>query len=128
MPRNVEQNRAHVREYAMRFPERRRARGIRLKTTVLSNYGPGGVARCSWPDCVVDDLDVLSLDHIEDDGAVHRKQRGIASGQQTYAHLIKAGFPSGYQTLCMNHQWKKQLERNRVRLRKRAESYLEAIA
>jgi hypothetical protein len=49
---------------------------------------------------------MLSLDHINHDGATERKNVGM--GYNTYLRVIKQGFPAGFQTLCMNHQFKKE--------------------
>jgi hypothetical protein len=57
---------------------------------------------------------MLSLDHINNDGALDRKNgsRG-GGGIATYQRVRKQGFPDGFQTLCHNHQWKKELMRRR---------------
>lgn len=78
------------------------------KRLVLEHYGKEGKAVCCWPGCECDDLDMLSLDHVYNDGAEHRRNLG----QKTiviYRWCIREGFPPGFQTLCMNHQCKKQL-------------------
>jgi hypothetical protein len=56
---------------------------------------------------------MLSLDHVNNNGAEERKS---IPGPSTsiYYRVKKQGFPEGYQTLCMNHQWKKELERARA--------------
>lgn len=87
-------------------PEKHFARRLARKRQVLTAYGPSQELRCSWPDCDVTDIDMLSLDHINDDGNVHR--RSVGSGAAMYRELIRKGFPVGFQTLCMNHQWKKR--------------------
>jgi hypothetical protein len=75
------------------------------KCIVLSHYGKGGKAKCCWRGCNITDLDMLSLDHINNDG--YRDKH--ASGSQRYHALIKENFPKGLQTLCMSHQWKKHM-------------------
>jgi hypothetical protein len=89
---------------------------VRLKIEVLSHYGPQGKLQCSWPECAVTDVDMLSLDHMNNDGAQDRKSehRG-GGGSKTYCRVRKQGFPDGFQTLCHNHQWKKELMRRRER-------------
>ena len=82
----------------------------RLKRIVLSFYGPNKEARRSWPKCEVSDIDMLCLDHINDDGALERKS-GIASkGKAFYRRLRREKFPPGYQTLCYNHNQKKRIQ------------------
>lgn len=83
------------------------------KLVVLSYYGKEGKLQCCWPDCDIIDPDMLSLDHIKDDGAEHRRRVKGASGRNLYRLLRRDGFPEGYQTLCMNHQFKKELMRKR---------------
>ena len=84
----------------------------RLKQEVLTHYGKDGNLQCCWPECTIKDLDMLSLDHVNDDGAEHRKH--IGKGTRMYLWAKRCGFPVGIlQTLCHNHQWKKELTRRR---------------
>jgi len=78
---------------------------IRSKTHVLEQYGG---ARCN--SCGEADLRCLSLDHVNDDGAAHRRKLGISAGLQFYAWLRKNGYPNDppLQVLCMNCQFKKR--------------------
>lgn len=84
----------------------------RLKVETFKAYGG-----CSCIRCGISDLDVLCLDHINDDGASHRKElnissRGNAAGVTTYAALKKLGFPKGrFQVLCANCNLKKEISR-----------------
>lgn len=80
---------------------------LELKLEVLTHYGPSGKLKCSWPDCDVTDPDMLSLDHINNNGAEERGREG--GGIKIYSRLRKENFPLGYQTLCHNHQWKKEI-------------------
>ena len=82
-----------------------------VKLIVLSHYGSDGKLKCAWPDCEVVDIDMLTLDHVENNGAEHRRQGMHAN--RLYRKLIRDGFPEGFQTLCWNHQWKKELLRRR---------------
>ena len=92
--------------------ERRNYRDL-IKFKVLSHYSPGGVAHCSWPGCIICDIDCLTLDHINNNGAQHRKESRSNSGQCLYLRLRRQGFPEGYQTLCGGHQFKKEILRKR---------------
>ncbi len=88
---------------------------MELKIETLSHYGPQGKLQCNWPGCMVCDVDMLSLDHINNDGADDRRKNDRGGGGiVTYQRLRKAGFPDGFQTLCHNHQWKKELLRRRA--------------
>jgi hypothetical protein len=80
-----------------------------VKLEVLSHYGPDGKVQCSWNGCTVIDPDMLSLDHVNNDGC--NDSRG--TGSRLYQKLKNEQFPSGFQTLCHNHQWKKELMRRR---------------
>lgn len=86
----------------------------RVKVETLTYYGPAKQLKCSWLECEVIDLDMLTLDHINNDGNIERKAWCSQGGVTTYSRLRKNGFPSGYQTLCANHQMKKDLVRRRA--------------
>lgn len=92
----------------------------KLKLDIMSKYGPNGSPQCSWDGCDVTDLDMLTLDHLLDDGAEHRR-KGFRGGGAGYETLKKMGFPSGFQTLCANHQFKKE----HIRRRKKADAEYE---
>lgn len=82
------------------------------KTKVLTHYGKNGNLECCWEGCEVTDLDMLTLDHVENNGADHRKQytkTGRGGGAVLYDALIRQGFPKGFQTLCANHNLKKHI-------------------
>jgi hypothetical protein len=81
------------------------------KIEVLTHYGKHGKLQCCWKGCKVVGIDMLTLDHKNDDGARHRREIGPGN---TYTSVKKLGFPEGYQTLCWNHQWKKEINRVRV--------------
>lgn len=86
---------------------------VHIKIEVLSHYGPEGKLQCAWPGCLVDDIDMLSLDHVNNDGAKDRNNHRGAGGVVLYQRLRRIDFPEGFQTLCHNHQWKKELMRRR---------------
>ena len=70
----------------------------RIKMEVFSHYSEGYVV-CAC--CGEDGIDFLTLDHIENDGAVKRKN-GEPLGSGLYRYLIKNNYPSGFQVLCWN--------------------------
>ena len=97
-------------------PGKTEAFNAQRKIRVLSRYGKGGLPVCCWEGCTVCDPDMLSIDHILNDGAEDRDTRG--TGNTLYLNLEKEGFPEGFQTLCHNHQWKKEiLRRKSLRVR-----------
>ena len=103
------QSRDRRREWYRRHRESNRLKRVEAKLIVLSHYGPNGKLQCCWPDCDVTDPDILELDHIENNGEEDRKIRG--EGASMYRSLIRENFPSGYQTLCCNHNRKKRMMR-----------------
>lgn len=90
-----------------------RTYNAKLKLETLSYYGKGGKLQCCWPHCDVADVDMLTLDHINDDGGTGRRGREHGSGHKFYMWLKKNHYPEGFQTLCANHQAKKERERQR---------------
>jgi hypothetical protein len=85
----------------------------RLKLTVMKHYGEGVVA-CKT--CGEKDIDCLVLDHVNNDGAAHRKLlgvscRGHSAGIRIYEALSAAKFPAHVllQVLCANCNLKKQV-------------------
>ena len=101
-------NTKYNREYGWRHRDK-------LKIEILACYGPAGKLGCSWEGCGVVDPDMLVLDHIADDGAAQKKALGPSNGRgwNFYRFLRRNGFPSGYQTLCCNHNHKKEILRSR---------------
>ncbi len=72
-----------------------------LKEIVFNYYSNGSmVCNC----CGENDIKSLTIDHINNDGAAHRREmgRGRNSGSNMYPWLIKHNYPEGYQVLCMN--------------------------
>lgn len=71
-------------------------RAARLKAQALNHYG--------WS-CVFcgESYELfLTIDHINDDGAVHRRSEKISTGSKTYRWLEKQGYPDGFQVACFN--------------------------
>lgn len=82
------------------------------KASAMKQYGKNGEAVCCWDGCLIDDLDMLTLDHIANNGAAHRREytkSGRGGGTVLYRMLERQGYPPGYQTLCCNHNLKKHL-------------------
>lgn len=80
------------------------ARHRRIKWAVFQAYGG---ARCAC--CGERNFGFLTLDHINSDGNIHRRELDSIGGVQFYYKVMKAGFPSGLQVLCANcnmgRQW-----------------------
>jgi hypothetical protein len=77
-----------------------------LKREAISVYSSGSMMCLR---CGCDDIDVLCLDHINDNGHKHRKTMRTT----TYAWVKKNGYPLIFQVLCMNCNWKKHISRTR---------------
>jgi len=87
--------------------QKRRQQRDKIKEEVLSHYGNGQLACVK---CNFRDIRALSLDHIRGDGN-EEKRRLHKVGIDLYIYLKKNGYPEGYQTLCMNCQFIKRVER-----------------
>ena len=68
----------------------------RRKLDVIKGYG--GKCAC----CGENKMEFLTLDHINNDGAEHRRKTGIRTGGQTWAYARREGYPSIFQLLCWN--------------------------
>jgi hypothetical protein len=49
----------------------------------------------------------LTIDHIENDGNVHRRATRTKGGSEFFAWLRRQGYPPGFQVLCRNCNWGK---------------------
>jgi hypothetical protein len=49
----------------------------------------------------------LSIDHVNNDGAEHKRSMKLNTGEQLHRWLIRNNFPDGFQVLCMNCNWGK---------------------
>lgn len=77
---------------------------LRLKNEVMNAYG--GACAC----CGETELEFLTIDHINNDGAKQRRDNPkIHGGGALYRWLRKQDWPSGFQCLCMNCNWSKRL-------------------
>jgi hypothetical protein len=78
------------------------------KISILTIYGRG---RLACVQCGESRLECLSIDHINNDGAKDHSKYGI----HIYWKLKKLGYPLGYQTLCMNCQFIKNAEYQKIK-------------
>ena len=72
-----------------------RARYDARREKVIQAYG-GWICAC----CGETEKKFLSLDHINNDGAIHRKR--CRGGESVYRDVIARNFPPGFQVLCVN--------------------------
>lgn len=75
-----------------------------LKQQVIEAYG-GAVCAC----CGVTEESFLQIDHVNNDGALHRKTIPGTSGQKVYRWLKRNNYPPGFQVLCANCNVSKSL-------------------
>lgn len=98
--------------YAKVMREKTRRLNAQAKLEVLEYYGKGNKVKCCWRGCQVVDPDMLTLDHILNNGAGNRKgfRQGGLGMRKT---LRRLNWPDTFQTLCWNHQWKKEIQHRR---------------
>ena len=72
-------------------------RRIQIKLNVINHYG--GKCAC----CGETAIEFLCVDHINNDGAEHRKQqRSVAYGNNFYQWIIRNSYPEDLRILCHN--------------------------
>lgn len=79
---------------------------LKLKIEVITHYGNG---KCACVKCGFDDIRALTIDHINNGGTRHREETETT----IYRWLKRNGYPEGYQSLCMNCNLIKEVERRR---------------
>ena len=88
-----------MREWREKNPERHKENNKRnyekWKARAIDAYGGN---RCNC--CGETEPLFLSIDHVNNDGAEHRKS--VASGIKFYKWLAENGYPDGFQVLCHN--------------------------
>lgn len=121
-----ESKKAYMKEYRIRTTKRRhilhKEYVLKLKKIVLTHYSNGHI-KCMlhqkyFPmDDPITDIRVLTIDHINGNGAKQRKKIGkaLSSGHPFYRWLRNNNYPNGYQVLCMNCQFIKRIENNESR-------------
>lgn len=75
----------------------------KIKMFCLIHYS-GDPPKCI--SCGIEDIDVLTMDHINGGGTKHRKQ----FGSHIYNWLKKNNYPEGFQVMCFNCNWKKRIK------------------
>lgn len=93
----IENNRC-CEKHAQLMRDSVKRRNIKDKELVFNHYG------CCCAYCGDIRLLFLTIDHINDDGAEHRRlqRSGNNHGHNIYAWLRKNKYPTGFQTLCYN--------------------------
>lgn len=95
-PERREQRRTYLREYARARADERRARYAQMREYALSIYGPA----CAC--CGESTPEFLTFDHIDGDGAEHRRRDSTATSIVLW--LARRDYPhdAGIQVLCFN--------------------------
>ncbi len=68
----------------------------KLRQEVLNAYG--GKCAC----CGETQYEFLAIDHIDGNGAAHRRENKLAKGTAFYYWLRREDWPEGFQVLCHN--------------------------
>lgn len=102
--KNREQSKEKARQHSITYRTGRRIaerkKRWRVKISVLKAYSKDQ----SKPSCVCcgeSQILFLTLDHINNDGAEHRKLLGKSTAK-LFGLLKRGGYPPGFQTLCWN--------------------------
>ena len=85
-----------------------RAREYRKKNKreVLAHYSNGPEPICAK--CNEINLDLLTIDHIDGNGAQELRELNKKGGTDFYLWLKRESYPKGYQVLCYNCNWLKR--------------------
>lgn len=101
---NKEERKLYDKEYNNNHKKERREYQIKYiikqKFLVLSKYSTYNIPKCEC--CLEDNLEFLTIDHINGNGNKHRKENKAGFGTTFYRWLIKNNFPKGFRVLCMN--------------------------
>jgi hypothetical protein len=105
----LEQNRLWREKNRAKVNSRTRQLNQELKEQVLMYYGKGKL-ECVL--CHYNNKDALSIDHINGNGAKHRRSlKTYSIGSLFYRWLKRNNFPKGFRTLCMNCQFIERAKR-----------------
>jgi hypothetical protein len=75
----------------------------KLKLEVFTHYCNGETPHCQCPGCTVTFIGFLQLDHVNGDGAKHRKDNKLFTGAaMLWRWVRKQGYPADFQVLCRN--------------------------
>lgn len=85
---------SYSKEYKSYFKKIYRKK-IRLET--INHYG----GKCEV--CLENNINYLTIDHINNDGNVDRKIKKLGSGYNFYLYLKKNNYPKNVRVLCFNH-------------------------
>lgn len=105
-----QKNKDRIKEYQQKNKDRIKEYKLENKLQVFNHYSNYDI-KCNC--CGERQMEFLSIDHINNDGAKHVRYEGAKyklSGGNLVNWLIQNNFPSGFQILCMNCNWAKGLD------------------
>jgi len=96
--KRLHKNNITIRKHG-RFSSRKEYSADRRKNfkNIVFDYYSNGTMRCAC--CGESHIEFLTVDHINNDGASHRKQ---IKGDNINTWLVLNNLPNGYRILCMN--------------------------
>ena len=95
---------AELIEFRKKQNEKGRISAQAVKDEVYAAYG-GYICAC----CGETEKAFLSIDHIYNDGAEHKRRENLQTGEQMHRWIKRHNFPPGFQVLCMNCNWGKRM-------------------
>ena len=95
------QHKKYQLENKEKLNKNQRKAGRKFKCQVMNRYG----GHCI--NCKEKQIQFLTVDHTNNDGAEHRKKIGKTT---IYGWLVKNNFPKGFQILCYNCNWVKWIK------------------
>ncbi|MDE1828411.1 MAG: hypothetical protein KGH65_04585 [Candidatus Micrarchaeota archaeon] len=103
-------NRAKIRDYKIKNSAKivlqRKIYKEGIRQDILSHYSNSIVPKCK--ECGEKNRLLLTIDHINENGAKERRALGKKGGIEFYIWLKRRDYPSGYQVLCYNCNWLKR--------------------
>src|SRR5208337_5073104 len=91
-------NRARCKKCSDKDAKKSLGINVQAKIEVLTHYGNNKELQCCWPNCTITDIDMLTLDHINNNGAEERR-KVRRTGVMLYRHIRTLDFPKDFQTL-----------------------------
>lgn len=98
--KNTERSRKYRKLHPKKYDrETYKERKRRDKLIVFKHYG-GDPPKCAC--CGESHIEFLTIDHINNDGAKHRRKLNMTGGIKFYRWLKRNNYPEGYRVLCWN--------------------------
>lgn len=90
--RYYQENEKEIKEYKKELHK-----NMKIKCLLYYSNKEYPVCEC----CKINNIDILTIDHVNGDGRNHRRKHNITGGG-IYRWIIKNNFPIGYRVLCFN--------------------------